>query len=183
MVSTPRICLSPANAPCSMECQFLKPSNRNTSVIILYRLTNNVPGEAIEQLLLAILGAHDIQLDYAAVSKTLGCTPRAVQEQLRKLKLKARDGNSPASPTSKNTSNAKSSPGRKRKVASDEVDKNVKRRISKITKKQSEDGSEASDIREWGDKKGHAPIIKREICDEGEEKSQSELKYPKDEED
>ena len=143
-----------------------------------------MPGEANEKLLLAILGAHDIQLDYAAVSKTLGCTPRAVQEQLRKLKLRARDDGSSASPGSKGIGDAKPSPARKRKAAPAEVDKSVKRRISKVTKKQSDDGSEASDNNsEAGDKKERTAIVKREIYDEeGEEESQGKVKYPGDEE-
>ncbi|KAI4121663.1 MAG: hypothetical protein LQ338_006241 [Usnochroma carphineum] len=48
-------------------------------------------GEAHTQLLLSILAAHEISVDFKAVADLLGpqCTPRAVQEQLKKLKKKA----------------------------------------------------------------------------------------------
>ncbi|KAI9814026.1 MAG: hypothetical protein M1827_003490 [Pycnora praestabilis] len=50
-------------------------------------------GDADQQLLLAILAAHHLFLDHAAIASRLGpqCTPRAVQERLKKLKKMASD--------------------------------------------------------------------------------------------
>ncbi|MCJ1336484.1 hypothetical protein MMC09_001760 [Bachmanniomyces sp. S44760] len=48
-------------------------------------------GPANQQLLLSILAAHDIKVDFGAVAARLGCTARAVQEQLKKLKKMAKD--------------------------------------------------------------------------------------------
>ncbi|MCJ1267101.1 hypothetical protein MMC22_006986 [Lobaria immixta] len=44
---------------------------------------------ADQNLLLAILSEHSISVDYAAVALRLGCTPRAVQERLKKLRKRA----------------------------------------------------------------------------------------------
>ena len=47
--------------------------------------------EADQQLLLAILAAHEVKIDFEAVASRLGehCTPRAVVERLKKLKKQA----------------------------------------------------------------------------------------------
>lgn len=50
--------------------------------------TNSSAAEADQKLLLAIITTHSIQVDFAGVANALGnvCTPRAVQERLKKLK-------------------------------------------------------------------------------------------------
>ena len=47
--------------------------------------------KADQQLLLAILAAHEVKIDFEAVASRLGehCTPRAVVERLKKLKKQA----------------------------------------------------------------------------------------------
>ncbi|MCJ1480312.1 hypothetical protein MMC06_000467 [Schaereria dolodes] len=78
-------------------------------------------GAADQQLLLSILAEHDIKLDFDAVSKRLGCTARAVQERLKKLKKLATDeadGSSitPAKASTKKASSDEATPTKKRKV-------------------------------------------------------------------
>ena len=55
-------------------------------------------GMANQQLLLSILAVHEVKVDFNAVANVMGdqCTPRAVQEQLKKLKKMAAEntGNS-----------------------------------------------------------------------------------------
>ena len=45
-------------------------------------------GAADQSLLLAIIASHDVKVDFAKVAKDMGdiCTPRAVQERLKRLK-------------------------------------------------------------------------------------------------
>lgn len=61
--------------------------------------------EADQQLLLAILAAHEVKVDSEAVASRLGehCTPRAVVERLKKLKKQAivQDDNAPSDPMTK----------------------------------------------------------------------------------
>ena len=50
-----------------------------------------ITGNANQKLLLSILKVQDVKVDFEAVAKALStdgvtCTPRAVQEQLKKLK-------------------------------------------------------------------------------------------------
>ena len=57
--------------------------------------------ETHQKLLLLIIGLNKIQVDFEAVASAFGpdCTPRAVQEQLKKLKKKAKEnGDLPTSP-------------------------------------------------------------------------------------
>lgn len=65
----------------------------STSKIIIRSHDSNSSAlaNANERLLLAILSAHDIKVDFAAVAEKMGpqCTKRAVQEQLKKLKKSA----------------------------------------------------------------------------------------------
>ena len=65
----------------------------STSKIIIRSHDSNLSAlaNANERLLLAILSAHDIKVDFAAVAEKMGpqCTKRAVQEQLKKLKKSA----------------------------------------------------------------------------------------------
>ena len=59
-------------------------------------------GAADQKLLLTILATHDIKVDYDAVALSFGshCTPRAVQERIKKLQLIAKnDGVSSADST------------------------------------------------------------------------------------
>ena len=50
-------------------------------------------GAADQKLLLTILATHDIKVDYEAVAASFGshCTPRAVQERIKKLKIMAKN--------------------------------------------------------------------------------------------
>lgn len=70
--------------------------------------------KADQQLLLAILGAHEVRIDFEAVASRLGehCTPRAVVERLKKLKKQAiaQDYSAPSAPM------PKAPPVKKRKV-------------------------------------------------------------------
>lgn len=69
--------------------------------------------EADQQLLLAILAAHEVKIDSEAVASRLGehCTPRAVVERLKKLKKQAiaQDDSAQSAPM------PKASPVKKRK--------------------------------------------------------------------
>ncbi|MCJ1363908.1 hypothetical protein MMC16_003017 [Acarospora aff. strigata] len=61
-------------------------------------------GAADQHLLLSILTTHDVKVDFDVVAANLGCTPRAVQERLKKLKKiaaeqKDADPNAPKTPT------------------------------------------------------------------------------------
>ena len=53
-------------------------------------LTNSLLclAEADQKLMMAIITTHAIAIDFAAVAKQMGniCTPRAVQERLKKVK-------------------------------------------------------------------------------------------------
>lgn len=68
------------------------------------------------QLLLTIISIHDIKIDYAAVTTALGfgCTQRAVEERLKKIKKRARSA--PGSMAS-TASNATKSPVNKKRKA------------------------------------------------------------------
>ena len=61
--------------------------------------------EADQQLLLAILAAHEVKVDSEAVAARLGenCTPRAVVERLKRLKKQAtaQDDSAPSGPMTK----------------------------------------------------------------------------------
>lgn len=71
--------------------------------------------EADQQLLLAILAAHEVKIDFEAVASRLGehCTPRAVVERLKKLKKQAiaQDDSASSAPM------PRAPPVKKRKVA------------------------------------------------------------------
>ncbi|KAI9850497.1 MAG: hypothetical protein M1830_007014 [Pleopsidium flavum] len=67
-------------------------------------------GVADQQLLLSILAAHEIKIDFDAVAANLGCTPRAVQERLKKLKKVAGEQNSAGPPGPKTPSKSKGAP-------------------------------------------------------------------------
>ena len=74
------------------------------------RVTTRIPGKktmtwdtkADQQLLLAILAAHEVKIDFEAVASRLGerCTPRAVVERMKKLKKRAiaQDSCAPSAP-------------------------------------------------------------------------------------
>ena len=88
-------------------------------------------GAADQQLLLTILSEHAISVNFELVADRLGCTPRAVQERLKKLKKMASEPTgsihggpapSPITPTkapTKNNAGKDDSPSsaKKRKVA------------------------------------------------------------------
>lgn len=121
----------------------------------LFKLTNSLPylAEADQKLMMAIIATHAIQIDFVAVAERLGnvCTPRAVQERLKKIK-KAGAGASevnstPATPgkggklikTSLLTPHADHNVGPKRKTKSKPERQNGKR-----TKRIKVEESEAS---------------------------------------
>ena len=75
------------------------------------------PERADLQLLLTVISVHEVKIDYAAVTAALGfgCSPRAVEERLKKIKKRARLAfASMASPAS----NATKSPVNKKRKAS-----------------------------------------------------------------
>ncbi|KAI9784692.1 MAG: hypothetical protein M1816_000757 [Peltula sp. TS41687] len=84
------------------------------------RRTMTWDGNADQQLLLAILSTHTIKLDHAAIAQRLGpnCTPRAVEERLKKLKKLAKENgfgkdDAPAPPSAKRVKVSAASKGKK----------------------------------------------------------------------
>lgn len=53
--------------------------------------TGRYVAAADQHLLLAILSAHKVTVNYASVARIIGCTPRACEERLKKLRKEAKD--------------------------------------------------------------------------------------------
>lgn len=96
---------------------------------------SNNTATANEQLLLTILATHDIKVDFPAVAASFGphCSPRAVQEQIKKLKIKAKtDG--PTAPDAKTNGSGPASKKTTPKVKTDTKATNGVKHTSKKRK-------------------------------------------------
>ncbi|MCJ1284257.1 hypothetical protein MMC26_003588 [Xylographa opegraphella] len=64
--------------------------------------------EAEKELLLAVIAQNPVPIDYVAIAAQMGCTPRAVEERMKKLKKAAKDTESEPAVAAHITSKRKS---------------------------------------------------------------------------
>ena len=104
-------------------------------------LLTRLIASADAQLLIAIIAEQSVTLNFDAVASRLGCTPRAVQERLKKLKKLAAgqvDGAPPITPSkraSKKT-DEDSLTSKKRKIATPRAPKTLKSKVPLVKEEQ-----------------------------------------------
>ena len=101
-----------------------------------------ITATANEKLLLAIIKQNDVKVDAASTAAELGCTTRAVQEQLKKLKRKQREeagepANGDATPEKSTGKNGIKTPKKRSapKASDDGDDANGEEELDTPTKK------------------------------------------------